>query len=137
MKRPELQTGRALVLVGPEGSGKTELAREIARAFGGAFVEVEHRDLLFLPTWRDIMGHSPSTVIVDGLPLLTADDPMTATLKAAISGAWVPTFQSDRRPRLDGAWRAPQFIFCTGAVDWLPGPSDRRFHVVPMSEVHS
>lgn len=121
----ELKHGQALVIAGPQGCGKTTMARKIAEKHGGRIVETEAHELETQRGLADLLASEPSTVICEGFPeseytanrlkeLITCD-----TLKVAAKyGAFKMV-------------KSPRFIFCTGDADLLPlVAEDRSFHVV-------
>jgi phage/plasmid-associated DNA primase len=120
----ELKHGQALVITGPQGCGKSTLARRIAKKHG-RFVETEAHQLETHRGLNDLLASEPSTVICDGLP---ASEDTQARLKALITG---DTVKVDRKYGAPKMVKAPNFIFCTGDADPLPlVAADRRFRVV-------
>ncbi len=117
----QLERGKALVIVGPEGSGKSVLARSIAMHYG-KFQEVE-LGVNFDFQLRDALNGRVKTLIIDGEP----SDHDRALLKSLITSPAtsirVPFSKTVRTVP------TPHLIFCSGSTDWL-GDSDRRFTIV-------
>lgn len=63
---PSITQGRGLMLVGPQGSGKTQMAFDIAKRRGGDFylIDADELDRTRLP--NHLMGNR--TLIVSGIP---------------------------------------------------------------------
>lgn len=127
MQTPQLEKGKALVLVGPQGCGKTLLARQIA-AKHGSFAETQG-DVLDRPgeLIRLMRRVRPRTLIVEGFP---SHDEAKVLLKQLITEASIPATADGHTEML----RTPNFIFCTH--DHLPyaieNDNSRRFTVVKM-----
>ncbi len=65
MNIPTIQPGRGLLLIGPQGAGKTRLALKIAQSRGSYFT-IEADDLRRAGLENVVLG--AHTLIVDGLP---------------------------------------------------------------------
>lgn len=124
-KTPRLEKGKALVLVGPEGCGKSTLARQIASGLG-RFIETDASILNSEWGTLAVLQSRPDVLIIDGLPRGIA---ATARAKALISN---PLVRMSGRNGQDMAIKPPHLIFCTGEADCLNGSGDRRFSVFRM-----
>ena len=118
-----IKRGQALVLVGPQGCGKSTKARELA-AKVGAFVEISGEELE--DKFTDWLSEEPVTVIVEMERPLSQK--AATTLKSLITSEEATCHRKGRYPC---TVRTPNFIFCTGDKDFLPADS-RRFHIVEL-----
>lgn len=113
----ELKHGQALVITGPQGCGKSILAREIAAAHG-TFEEVdairmgEHLGL------STAMEGEPKTLIVDGIPKMSK-----AEIKALITSQ---TILVNRKFKMSKEVSTQNFIFCSGDANPIPLEADDR-----------
>lgn len=67
MITPTLKRGTALVITGPQGCGKSLLARELAEAHG-AYAEL---DIGFIGSrfeWSSVLRERPETIVIEGHP---------------------------------------------------------------------
>lgn len=118
----QLERGKALVIVGPQGSGKSVLARSIARQYG-KFQEVE-LGVNFDFQLRDALNGRVKTLIIDGEPSRDELVQIKAMVTSPTTRINVPFSKTVRTVP------TPLLVFCSGSTDWLGADGGRRFTVV-------
>lgn len=129
-KNIQIPNGQALLICGPQGCGKTLLARAIAQQYG-PFQQTDVDVIRSPEAIERAMREGIKTLIVEECDAEYLRCQLPAHLKAAITDERIPV-------KLDGKTltmeRPPRFIFCSGYVDAIRLDSrDRRFFVVDMA----
>lgn len=121
----QLRAGVALLIVGPQGCGKTRLARKIAQQHG-RFAEAPAMALTDKEYLRDALQSKPRTLIVDEIHPRTL-----GPVKDWIAGLGSISF----RTRYGGqaSIPTPRLIFTSTRPDPLPGIDPRRVCTVHMA----
>lgn len=110
MTCPEIQRGVALVLLGPQGSGKSLLARKLAQA-NGTFAEIAADHLS--DEFSRALAAEPRTLIVDCAPKAPRD------LAAFTRLVLYPTMSVERKGQRTVEIRTPDLIFCVEELGLL------------------
>lgn len=125
-----IERGSALVLVGPQGSGKTLLARKLASQLG-IFVHVDVSEVEDRKVFKRVLDSVVSTVIVEGVP---KNEATLVHLKALITNGTHPRIRPGKACEIVPA---PNFVFCTGDAEPLKHLDGRRFRVVHLDVVQA
>jgi hypothetical protein len=117
----KLEKGVALVLVGPQGSGKTMLAKKIAEGYG-AYSMCTAFDMISPFQLGAILVTNPKTVILE------LDETPTSEYLRHYLKPWTasPTIRVDRPMVPPVLLATPHLIICTQGA-WL---ENRRFNVI-------
>ena len=119
----QLTRGQALVIIGPQGSGKTTLAREIAAKHGSKVLEVCAHDLAGRFGIDNLLANNPDVIICEEFPI---DAAARAKLKDLITS---DTVTVNRKYQPPIKVRSPHLIFCSSGAEFLT-EHDRRYRVV-------
>jgi len=119
----QLERGKALVIVGPQGSGKNVLARSLARQYG-KLQEITSGVIFFDSQLRHALAGRISTLIIDGEPFRDELAQLKSMLTSTTTRIRVPYTQVVKKVP------TPHLIFCSDSADWLGADNGRRFTVV-------
>lgn len=121
----ELKRGRALIIAGPQGSGKTRLARSIAVKHG-TFIEIDLPVFLSVFALNEVLRARPATLIVDGFP---STEKALNRVKEVITSPQMTVHMKFGPPI---AITTPHLIFCSGNTHLWSEYEGRRFHIVTL-----
>lgn len=126
-----LQPGRALVITGPQGCGKTKLARQIAKDHGSSFHEIDAISLSSGSLSKDVLDSGARVLIVKGLPHSKA---AWKTAKQLITSAKV-SYRPNFSPHLVDV-EPPLLVFTTNDVSAARMATDesRRLDLLDMTK---
>ncbi len=121
----KLKPGQAVVITGPQGSGKTKLAHDLARGFG-RFGVLDAKDLLSPFTAVRVLQDRPAALVVEDA---TPEQLGSEHVKQLITN---PIIAIKRKGHGNELIKSPRFIFCMrdDVGTWSPGLQCRRFKVV-------
>jgi energy-coupling factor transporter ATP-binding protein EcfA2 len=120
----KLKPNQALVITGPQGCGKSRLARKIAEAYE-AYSETSADDLT-IKVLKTILLSSARTIVCEGIPV---KPDILAQIKMLLSNR---TIAVEVKPGEVKTVKVPHLIFCSGHVDTLPEMGERRFWVIDL-----
>lgn len=122
----KLPYGKAVVITGPEGSGKTTLAKFFAEILGNCKLTEGRRVFDNGPFGlSEILADEPGTVIVDDVEFTKEN---ICRARVSVSEDVVEVERRGEDPRFV---KLPNFIFCTGSIDAISHElHDRRFFAI-------
>lgn len=119
------QLGKALVIQGPQGSGKARLATQISQK-RGKFINLEFGQN-FKSALKTALNEQPATLIIDGNP----NPSELADIKCIVTN-----HRLDLRPPFSDkkiSVTAPFVIICNQSkADWISPKDTRRFDVISL-----
>jgi len=120
-------SGKALIIRGPQGSGKSTIAREIAKA-RGPYVETTLADIDSPFELGRLMAHDPATIIVDEVGCFSRFlDRAREKLKDIVRSHELEVHRRGQNPRTVAS---PNIIILSSSSDPVPSePGARRFMV--------
>lgn len=118
----KLKLGQALVITGPEGCGKTTIARQIAAACG-TYEEISAEEFDSPFGLSPILKKEPKTLIIDGIPR------NQLLLKKMIVNDQVQVNTKYQVPKVVST---TNLIICAGQSHWIES-NDRRFYVIDLN----
>lgn len=123
MKTPTIQRGKALVLYGAQGCGKSVLALEIADN-AGISRTIESHTLTSPFDLGAALSKKPRTLIIEGAP---ETDRAWHIVKQLITNDEVPCQRKNQAPVMV---RSPDLIFCMQELPDRLQAEPRRFNLV-------
>lgn len=121
----KLTRGRALVIVGPQGCGKSQLAEEIAAKYG-RFQHIESGPQFDFQL-RDALNGRADVVIIDGAPPANR----MADIKAIVTNSTMMLRACFGKTT--SKVPTPLVVICTHDCYWFPAGS-RRFEVIHIQQ---